>query len=283
MKKYVVGFLVASFLLLVLGGAALWFLMIKPAVQMASSAVDDARTGLGQIAAIAQTAEEMRRLNAQVTTTGAFAAPNDGRIDADQVARFVAVQRSVIDVLGPEFTRLDAAARQPDGVQPIADGFAALAQLGKSGIAAKTAQVEALNAQQMSLDEYAWIRSSATAALVAGGVSISLLETGAATRGITDAARRAAQDAVAVSASAGEAIDRARQAAAAASAALRGERTAPPSVEPEPIESAPQPEIDGPQLPVSTTDETIQQANFDLVKPHTETFMRAQLLATLSL
>lgn len=283
MKKYIVGFLVTSFLLLALGGVALWFLLIKPAVLVAGSAVDGARAGLGQIAAIAQTSEAMRGLNAQVATKGAYTAPNDGRIDVNQVARFVAVQRSVIDVLGPEFARLEAAARQPNGALPIADGFAALAQLGKSGIAAKTAQVEALNAQQMSLDEYAWIRSAATAALVAGGVSTGLLETGAATRGITDAVRRAAQDAVSASASAGEAIDRARQATAAATAALRGERTAPPSVEPEPIELATRPEIDEPPLPVSATDETVRLANLDLVKPHTETFMRAQFLATLSL
>lgn len=283
MKKYVVGFLVTSFLLLVVSGVALWFLLIKPAVQVAGSAVDGARAGLGQIAAIAQTSEAMRRLDARITTKGSYIAPNDGRIDANQVARFVAVQRAVIDVLGPDFARLEAAARQPNGVLPITDGLAALGQLGKSGIAVKTAQVEALNAQQMSLNEYRWIRSSATAALLAGGVSIRLLEAEAATRGVTDAARRAAQDAVAATASAGEAIDRARQAAAAASSILRGERTPSPITEVEPVEPPPRSDIDGPQLPVPAVDTTVQQANFDLVKPHTETFMRAQLLATLNL
>ncbi|MDZ4812393.1 MAG: hypothetical protein SGI99_07220 [Pseudomonadota bacterium] len=284
MKKYLFGFLVIATMLLLISGVAVWFFLIKPAAQMAGSAVDAARQGLGQVAAVAQTTETMRQMDARIDNKAAFAAPLDGRIDASQAARFVAVQSAVIATLGPGFTDVEASSDRPSGAMQISDRLAALARLPTLGITAKTAQVDALNAQNMSLSEYRWIRSAGIAALVKGGVTVALLEgaTGASA-GVAETARRAAQDAIAATSSVGEGIERARQAAAAASAALRGERHVAPRSVPAPVASPPESGAESAPLVIAPVEASVQEANFALVKPNVDVFTRAQMLAAIGL
>jgi hypothetical protein len=282
MKKYVIGCAVAALLLLGVGGIALWFLVLKPATQLAGDAVDGARSGLGQIGAIAQTVDRMRRMDEKIVNRSAYSASADGRIEASQVTRFLAVQSATLGVLGPEFAKLESA-RQVEGMLPIAEGLTAVARLGTSGIAAKTAQVEALNAQGMSLDEYRWIRSAGIAELVAGGFSAAWQEADAASAGIADAARNASQEALSATAGAVEGIARMRQAAEAASAALRGEPLAPATTASKSDTSPPAPAIEATQAQNDSQKASVRQANLALVAPHAEAFARAKLLATLGL
>lgn len=284
MKKYLIGFVATAMLLLVISGAAVWFLLIKPAGQMAGAAVDAARTGLGQVAAVAQTTEAMRQMDARISNKATFAAPSDGRIDASQVEKFVAVQTAVIVALGPGIVDVEASGNRTNGATQLSDRLAALARLGTLGVSAKTAQVDALNAQNMSLSEYRWIRSAGSSALVKGGVSVALLEgVAGAGAGVSETARRAAQDAIAATSSVTEGIDRARQAAAAASAALRGERQVVPQSETESTAPFVEKDADSAPIVLPPVEASVQEANFALVKSNANLFARAQMLAAIGL
>ncbi len=271
-------------MLLLLSGVAVWLFLIKPASQMAGSAVDAARQGLGQVAAVAQTTQAMRQMDSRINNQAAFEAPLDGRIDANQVERFVLVQSAVVAALGPEFAKVEASREQPGGATQISTRLAALARLPALGMSAKTAQVEALNDQNMSLSEYRWIRGAGSTALVKGGVSLALPEGfAAASAGVTETARSAAQDAIAATSSLGEGIERARRAAAAAGAALSGER----HVEHQGVagSDASPPESDAEPAPmaIAPVEASIQAANLALVKPNVDVFTRAQMLAAINL
>lgn len=284
MKKYLIGFLVTATLLLLLSGVAVWLFLIKPAAQMAGSAVDAARQGLGQVAAVAQTTQAMRQMDTRINNQSAFEAPLDGRIDANQVERFVLVQSAVVAALGPEFAKVEASRAQPGGATQTFTRLAALARLPALAMAAKTAQVEALNDQSMSLSEYRWIRGAGSAALVRGGVSLALLEGFAgASAGVTETARIAAQDAIAATSSLGEGIERARLAAAAAGAALRGEQ----HVEPQGVSgsdaSPPESDAESAPMAIAPVEASVQAANLALVKPNVDVFTRAQMLAAINL
>jgi hypothetical protein len=296
MNKALGGCLVAAVVLAVAVGAGLWFFVLKPAAQVADRAIDGAREGISGVVDLTRAVASMRELEAGVRTTD-FAAPADGRLASTQVERFLAVQSAVVAALGP--AALSDAALPTDAVGAVAEAagaLRALAGLGETGLAAKQAQVDALNAQGMSLDEYRWIRERGTAALVAGGVSIAVA--GAGTVG-GEALGRAAQTAQRLGEAAKQAseattaaAEAARRAAEAAQQAWRGtpapaEPTAPAAPDPAPAEPDTVPPNAVPGTPVpspapaSTGDP--QQANFALVEPHVEAFVRAQALAALGL
>jgi hypothetical protein len=219
----------------------------------------------------------MRELEAGVRTPGPYAAPADGHLTAAQVDRFLAVQAAVLAALGPATAVPDAPAGDLAGaVAEAAGALRALARLGDAGLAAKQAQVDALNAQSMSLDEYRWVRERASEVLVAGGVSMAVAGAGAAGGEVLGRAGETAQQL-------GEA---ARRAAQAARDAWQGKP---------PAESAPQPPADEPSapaagdappaasapLPGASTDPRL--VDFPLVAPHAEAFIRARALAAIGL
>jgi hypothetical protein len=290
MKKALGGCLVAAVVLLVLGGAALWFLVLKPAAQVAGTAIDGARESIAQVTDLGRTVLRMRELESAVRTA-TFAAPADGRLAPAQVERFLAVQQAVQSALGPAFGAATAAV---DTTAPVAEqasaAFESLARLGDVGMAAKQAQVDALNAQAMSLDEYRWIRERAIEALVAGGVSVALAGAGAAggevlgqagetAQQIGDAARQASEAAAA-------AADAARRAARAARDAWRGEQPSAPA--PQPAPATPEAPVAGSGVPApdaaaGAPGDDPRAADFALVEPHAEAFIRAKALAAIGL
>jgi hypothetical protein len=296
MNKTLGGCLLAAVVLAVAGGAALWFLVLKPAAQVADRALDGARESIAQVTDLASTVARMRELEAGVLARS-FAAPADGRLMASQVERFLAVQAAVAAALGPAVLTPDASPADAGGaVAEAAGALRALARLGETGVVAKQAQVDALNAQSMSLDEYRWIRERGTAALVAGGVSIAVA--GAGTVGgealgrAAETAQRIGEAAQAASEATTAAAEAARRAAEAAQQAWRGkpaptEPTAPSEPQPAPAEQAAVPPTADPGTPVPTPAPASggdpQQANFALVEPHVEAFVRAQALAALGL
>jgi hypothetical protein len=289
MKKALGGCLVAAVVLLVAGSALLWFLVIKPAAVVADRALDGAREGIAQVADLGRTVARMRDLEAGVRTS-AFAEPADGRLGAVQVERFLAVHAAVVAALGPAVIPAAEAPSAGGGAFDEAAGtLRALAGLGAAGLAAKQAQVDALNAQAMSLDEYRWIRERAVAALVAGGVSMAVAGAGAAgsealgrageaAQRLGDAARQATDAATA-------AAEAAQRAAEAARAAWRGTPPAPaapssgPPVEPVAPEGAPVPDA----VAAAASGANAHLGDFALVEPHAEAFIRAKALAAVGL
>lgn len=164
MKKVLGGCLIVALLALVVGGGAAWWFVLRPAWNAGNQFLDAAN----QIA-------DLARLEAQVHNRTAFAPPDDGRIPDESLSRFLAAQQTIQDRLGPTLTTLEAKYRQIEaeagsrGVQPgLTEALGAYGDLFSLVRQAKQAQVDALNAQNLSLDEYRWIRVQAYAALASG-------------------------------------------------------------------------------------------------------------------
>lgn len=161
MKKALTGCLVVALLALVIGGGALWWFVLRPAWNAGSEMV-----------AAAQQWTELVQIEAKIDNQSAFEAPADGVIPGEVLTRFVAVQTQIDARVGDRLALLQSryeaieAQQGQDGKEP---GLQAL--LGAYGDLfgllkeAKQSQVDALNAQRMSLDEYRWTRNRAYAAL----------------------------------------------------------------------------------------------------------------------
>lgn len=159
--KLLGGCLVVALLVLVVGAGAVYWIVLRPLWQGASALVDSA-----------QQWQQVAQLEQQVSKREAFLEPPDARLQPAQVAAFIAVQQAMATQLGDCWQQLEAkyaelkASQQRDGREPgVQDMFVAYADLSGLIVEAKRAQVEALNAQGLSLDEYRWIRGQAFAAL----------------------------------------------------------------------------------------------------------------------
>ncbi|MBB5207551.1 hypothetical protein [Chiayiivirga flava] len=164
MKKALGGCLVVGLLVLVIGGGALWWFVLKPAWHAGSEFMGAAT----QFAEIAQ-------IEAKVSNRTPYSAPADGTIPPETWQRFVAVQRALQVDVGDTLAVLEAKykeieARTGNGSEPgLTDLLGAYGDLFGLIRDAKLAQVDALNAQGMSLEEYRWVRAQAYAALGLAG------------------------------------------------------------------------------------------------------------------
>jgi hypothetical protein len=113
-------------------------------------------------------------LDRQVERQTAFTPPANNLLSSDQVQRMLRVQRTVRQQLGERFQRVEARLNQLANQQVgqlTLDYRAALDLFRDSRglvLDAKRIQVEALNAQGFSLEEYNWVRSQVYAALGLG-------------------------------------------------------------------------------------------------------------------
>lgn len=157
MKKVLLGcslFVFVATLALVAGG---YFFVYRPV----SGFVDDMR-------GVAEQFDEVASLDEQIENQQPFEAPADGLLTAEQVERYVAVQRA-IEATGQG----DAYAQRVEDFEESTGGEAAgadealdrlrqvperLQLMAQSLIALKRAQIEALNAQGFSAQEYAWVK-----------------------------------------------------------------------------------------------------------------------------
>lgn len=161
MKKALGGCLIVALLLLVLGGGALWWFVLRPAWQAGSQFMGAAT----QLAEIAQ-------IDMQVRNAEAWTPPADGAIPEASLQRFIAVQQALqsragtqLRVLETKYQELEAQ-HSATGADPgLADVLGAYGDLFALLREAKLAQVDALNAQGMSLDEYRWVRTAAYSAV----------------------------------------------------------------------------------------------------------------------
>ncbi len=110
-------------------------------------------------------------LDNQVRRQTAYTPPVGGLLNPNQVQRFLQVQRSVKQQLGERYQRVEARLNQlanQQGGQLVLDYRTALDLFREGGslvLEAKGIQVQALNRQDFSPEEYAWVRAQVYAAL----------------------------------------------------------------------------------------------------------------------
>ena len=159
MKKLVIGCGLALVLFAIAGSVGIYYFVYRPAQAFLAS--------VSQIG-------ELAELDAKVTNTQAFTAPADDTLSEAQVRRFVAVQEGLHARMGTRATELQAKYKAIDERQDssvaITEVVGAYRDLLGIISEAKVAQIEALNAQSFSLDEYTWVK---TRFYEAAGVSVT--------------------------------------------------------------------------------------------------------------
>ena len=161
MKKALTGCLLVSVLVLAVGGGALWYFFLRPAWNAGSELVGAAKQWT-----------ELAQIDAQVANASDFTPPADGLIAGDTLQRFLAVQQDLEARVGARLATLEAKYREIEAQQTANGQVPSMQQaIGAYGDLfgllkeAKQAQVDALNAQNLSLAEYRWARNQAYAAL----------------------------------------------------------------------------------------------------------------------
>lgn len=165
MKKVGIGCLVVAVVLLI----ACW-VGVKFAMQKARTFV-----------ASYEQLQEIPALNRQIRNQSAFAPPENGRLEAGQVERFMAVQTGMRTRLGEHIQQLDAKYSQLSGElkqqgreASIGESLGAVNDLLGMLMEAKRAQVDALNESGFSLGEYQWVRQQTLLALGQGLAGFNL-------------------------------------------------------------------------------------------------------------
>lgn len=125
-----------------------------------------ARAMFDQVSALGQVAEIERGVHVRAP----FTPPATEELTQAQVEKLVGVQELVKKRLGERFTELErkykTLADKPEAtIVDLPALMAAYRDLAAGWVEAKRSQVDALNAAQLSLDEYRWIRDHAYRAL----------------------------------------------------------------------------------------------------------------------
>jgi hypothetical protein len=128
------------------------------------------------VASIKQMAE-IGEIEKQVSNRSSYTAPSNGELSEDQVARFVKVEEHIQAKLGArsaelktKYDQLDRAQKAQNRQPSFGEAMMALKDLSGILVEGKRAQVEALNAANLSLEEYRWVRGQVYSA---AGIAIS--------------------------------------------------------------------------------------------------------------
>jgi hypothetical protein len=165
-KKGVVIGCSAVLVLLVVAGAFAWFKVVAPAFKAGS-----------ELIGIARQIEQFQSLNSDIRDQSPFSAPADGALSPAQLEAVLQVQRHIRDGMAHRLQELEqryqaleaefkAGDRQP-GIDDLARAYGDLFGLI---VDAKRLQIDALNRQGLSMEEYQWARM---ATLQAAGMSVS--------------------------------------------------------------------------------------------------------------
>lgn len=157
MKKFLIGCF-GLFVLLAIGGSvATYFFVIKPGMQFAQE--------------FAQLGQEFEQANANIDNQSSFTPPANEELTQSGFDRYLAAQQQIRTQIADRLQQLETKyeafdTNRPGGEQPsIGDIVGAYADFGGLLMDAKRAQVEALNAQDFSLQEYNWTRTQVYRAL----------------------------------------------------------------------------------------------------------------------
>ena len=157
MKKIAIGCGVIALLLLIGAAVATYFIVNKVQSTVAEF------SALGEIPDIER----------GVRNKAVFSPPPSAELTEAQMTRFVQVQQQVRSLIGSRFAEFETeykelSERMNKNQGTVLDAPAVIGaykDLAQTFVAAKRAQVEALNDAGLSLDEYRWIRTQAYAAL----------------------------------------------------------------------------------------------------------------------
>jgi len=161
MKKGLVGCLLVGLLLIVVGGGAAYWFVLRPMWNAGSAMVDNAK-GLAEAAQVEQS----------IANKSPFTPPADGLLTPAQVQSLVAVQTAMQSALGADleslkakYDAIEAENRAKGKDTNLQQAMGAYSDFSGYILKARKAQVAALNQQNMSLEEYTWVRSQAYTAL----------------------------------------------------------------------------------------------------------------------
>jgi hypothetical protein len=157
MKKLLAGCLVVLVLLMIGAAAGSYFLYrtARPVYDSAKQMVDKA----AQLAEVVAADQEL-------VNTADYAGPASGELTADQVQRFLRVQAHVKATLGARaeaFTEKykELGTSRPDGTEvppTLSQLLGGLGDMSKVYLDARRAQVDALNTEKFSREEFSWVR-----------------------------------------------------------------------------------------------------------------------------
>ena len=114
--------------------------------------------------------KEVPDLERQVKAQGPYTPPSSGELTEAQIERLVRVQTHVRERLGVRFAEMEKkyktlAQKENPTLSDMPEILAAYRDVAAAWLDAKRGQVEALNANRLSLEEYKWIRDRAYQAL----------------------------------------------------------------------------------------------------------------------
>ena len=166
MKKFAIGCAIVLVVLLVVGGIGGYFLYKKFVGPMA-----DFVTNIQKVADIEK----------EVKNRSSFTAPENGELTEEMVARFVKAQTFIQGKLGTRMESLKATydkleqAQKAEGREAsVSEGMGAMRDLVSLFVEGKRAQVDAMNQNGFSMQEYEWVRTQVYAAVgvVAAGFDL---------------------------------------------------------------------------------------------------------------
>jgi hypothetical protein len=153
MKKFVLGCSIVVVLLAIVGGGAAYYFVYRPLRSMAA--------GVMQF-------KEVPDIERRVQNKAPFTPPANGELTQADVDRFMKVQEQLHTRLGARVDELDKKYKALDkangGHPSVTEALGAFGDLGSLIVEAKRAQVDALNANRFSLEQYDWTRKAIYAA-----------------------------------------------------------------------------------------------------------------------
>lgn len=133
---------------------------------------DDISQGVSAVQGMAKIGTEFEELNDSIDNTSSHTPPSDGVLNEQTFERYMAAQRLMrgrlegrLEELQQKYENIDEEIDQRGGQAGIGDVMGAYGDLADLLLDAKRAQVEALNAQDFSLEEYGWVREQVYRAL----------------------------------------------------------------------------------------------------------------------
>ena len=174
MKKVLIGCLVVIVLCVVGAGVAMYF-VYRAAAPMIQS-----------VTASYERAQEIVALGEKITDKSPYTAPDNGELTEAQVGRFMRVQDHVVKALGPRWQDLQNKVKdiqsRNQGDKPDMS-FSEVLQFFSDAssliLEARRVQVDAINTEKFSSEEYNWVRVntySAAGLELAGGIDLSEIE-----------------------------------------------------------------------------------------------------------
>lgn len=177
MKKFAIGCFGVVVLLAVGGVGVVWFKF-----------GDEITTGINTVSGWAQLAPKIEELNESIENRSGFSPPADGELTEQMLGRFLAAQRSMrnqlesrLEELQQKYEAMEQEIDERGGQASISEMLSAYGDLTELLVDAKRAQVEALNSQGFSLQEYNWVRGQVYRALGESVAVAAIAESGTAT------------------------------------------------------------------------------------------------------